>query len=189
MNARQIMKRTATASTVPTIPSSSDHTDGTWLATDIYKGEMFYNEANDSMWTRGTNGIVHLGGRAKLTIPTAQVLTLNSIPVAFGLTVPSGYYVDPISVQVGINYGSAAYATNTTIAIKTSGATALHGTANILGATLSRIAALPVGSTAATAGQTMFIDGADLEVYVLVGNPTAGNSGITIYLTYVLIKI
>lgn len=126
---------------------------------------------------------------ASLTITSAEMLALFTTPKAFGLTVPSGYYVDPISVQVGINYGSAAYATNTTIAIRTSGATAVHGTANILGATLSRIAALPVGSTAATAGQTMFLDGTDLEVYAVAGNPTAGDSDVTVYLTYRLVEI
>lgn len=187
MNARQIMKRTATASTVPTIPSSSDHTDGTWLATDIYKGEMFYNEANDSMWTRGTNGIVHLGGRAKLTIPTAQVLTLNSIPVAFGLTVPSGYYVQPTSIAASLDYNSIAYATNTRVAIRFIGAASGLSVFNNAFLSSASDAFFSVGHSSPTG--TNVIVGTDIEAYVETGNPTAGNSDITIYLTYVLIKI
>lgn len=187
MNARQIMKRTATASTVPTIPSSSDHTDGTWLATDIYKGEMFYNEANDSMWTRGTNGIVHLGGRAKLTIPTAQVLTLNSIPVAFGLTVPSGYYVQPTSIAASLDYNSIAYATNTRVAIRFIGAASGLSVFNNAFLSSASDAFFSVGHSSPTG--TNVIVNTDIEAYVETGNPTAGNSDITIYLTYVLIKI
>jgi hypothetical protein len=187
MNARQIMKRTATASTIPTIPSSSDHTDGTWLATDIYKGEMFYNEANDSMWTRGTNGIVHLGGRAKLTIPTAQVLTLNSIPVAFGLTVPSGYYVQPTSIAASLDYNSIAYATNTRVAIRFIGAASGLSVFNNAFLSSASDAFFSVGHSSPTG--TNVIVNTDIEAYVETGNPTAGNSDITIYLTYVLIKI
>jgi hypothetical protein len=187
MNARQIMKRTATASTIPTVPSSSDHTDGTWLATDIYKGEMFYNEANDSLWTRGTNGIVHLGGRAKLVIPTAQVLTLNSVPVAFGLTVPSGYYVQPISVAASLDYNSIAYATNTRVGIRFIGAA--NGLSVFGNAFLSSAsdAFFSIGHSSPTG--TNVIVNTDIEAYVETGNPTAGNSDITIYLTYTLIEI
>ena len=31
---------------VPTVPSSSDHRDGTWLATDIYIGEFYQNTSS-----------------------------------------------------------------------------------------------------------------------------------------------
>jgi hypothetical protein len=189
MNARQIMKRTATASTIPTIPSSSDHTDGTWLATDIYKGEMFYNEANDSLWTRGTNGIVHLGGRAKLVIPSAQVLTLNSVPVAFGLTVPSGYYTQVLGASASIVYNSAAYATNTQLQLTNGGAAAL-GTigSNFLASTVSKTTT-SYSPENPTAGQTQVLSATDVFVIVRTGDPTAGDSDITVYLTYVLIKI
>ena len=36
------IKRSTITATVPTVPSSNDHTDGTWIATDIYKGELFF---------------------------------------------------------------------------------------------------------------------------------------------------
>ena len=187
MNARQIMKRTATASTIPTIPSSSDHTDGTWLATDIYKGEMFYNEANDSLWTRGTNGIVHLGGRAKLVIPTAQVLTLNSVPVAFGLTVPTGYAIQGITASLKLDFNSVAYATNTQVKLLINGAAQYQFIFNsaVLASAANTFNSVGMG---ALSGNNL-ISATDMTVTVNAGNPTAGNSDITIYLTYVLIKI
>lgn len=45
------------AGTVPTIPSTDDHTDGSWLPTDIYKGEFFFNEADSKLFVRGDDGI------------------------------------------------------------------------------------------------------------------------------------
>jgi hypothetical protein len=46
----------------PTIPLSDDHTDGTWLPTDLYIGEIFMNSNDDKVWVRTDNGIIPLGG-------------------------------------------------------------------------------------------------------------------------------
>jgi hypothetical protein len=42
---------------IATIPTSSDHTDGTWLSTDIYIGEFYMNTVNGKIYTRTTTGI------------------------------------------------------------------------------------------------------------------------------------
>ena len=42
---------------IATIPASSDHTDGTWLATDLYVGEFYMNTTNGKIYTRTTSGI------------------------------------------------------------------------------------------------------------------------------------
>ena len=44
----------------PTIPSSSDHTDGTWVATDIYEGELYLDTTNGLNYTRYDSTIVEL---------------------------------------------------------------------------------------------------------------------------------
>lgn len=44
-----------------TIPVSNDHTDETWLATDLYIGELGMNLADDKMYFRSNNGIIQLG--------------------------------------------------------------------------------------------------------------------------------
>lgn len=51
----------------PTIPLSDDHSDGTWLPTDIYIGEFFMNSSDDKLWIRTDNGIVPLGGTSGST--------------------------------------------------------------------------------------------------------------------------
>lgn len=59
---RLIVKQSDTASEVATIPTTNDHTDGTWLSTDIYKGELFINTVDDVIQTRTDNGIISVGG-------------------------------------------------------------------------------------------------------------------------------
>ena len=44
----------------PTIPSSSDHTDGTWVATDIYEGELYLDTVTGLNYTRYGSTIVEL---------------------------------------------------------------------------------------------------------------------------------
>lgn len=58
---RMVCKMSTTAGERPTIPVSDDHTDGSWLATDIYIGESFWNSADGIMYNRGDNGIVIIG--------------------------------------------------------------------------------------------------------------------------------
>lgn len=56
-NSRILIKRSTTSGEVPTVPVSNDHTDGSWLDTDIYKGEIFINLADSKVWTRTDAGI------------------------------------------------------------------------------------------------------------------------------------
>jgi hypothetical protein len=42
---------------IATIPSSSDHRDGTWLSTDLYIGEFYMNTTNGKIYTRTSSGI------------------------------------------------------------------------------------------------------------------------------------
>jgi hypothetical protein len=71
---RLIIKRSTTTGEVPTIPASSE-LDETWLSTDIYKGEIFINLADDRIFYRSENGIVELSA-----LPTAEVSTTDATP-------------------------------------------------------------------------------------------------------------
>jgi hypothetical protein len=42
---------------VPTIPTSADHRDGSWLATDLYVGEFYMDTVTGSIYTRTLSGI------------------------------------------------------------------------------------------------------------------------------------
>jgi hypothetical protein len=126
----------------------------------------------------GTGGIQY----AKLTIPTAQVLTLFTTPRAFGLTVPTGYYVQLVSAQMKATYNSVPYATNIDLEVGFSGVKPIF-TDNVLGFSSSTFVNLDYESSGLVSAAS------DVIVSVNAGNPTAGNSDITIYISYLLIEI
>lgn len=183
------LKRSTIAATVPTVPSSNDHTDGTWIATDIYKGELFYNQADGVLWTRGDSGIECIQGTAKLTIASADVLTLNTTPITIVAAQGAGTVIEVLSAFVSIDFNTTAYATNVGLQVITSGADEPQFTSlTALNASVTSHRKLGVDSTFA-ATDTQIIENAALQVKVPTGNPTAGNSGITVYVTYRIITL
>jgi hypothetical protein len=61
---RVINKRSEQTGVVPTIGPSNDHTDGTWLDTDIYPGEFYINMQDQIVWfgwvTGSTSGVTQI---------------------------------------------------------------------------------------------------------------------------------
>lgn len=57
LDARILLKRSTDVGVVPTIPASSSHTDGSWINTDIYSGEVFLNTHNERMFVRTGDNI------------------------------------------------------------------------------------------------------------------------------------
>ena len=195
-DSRILIKRSTTTGVVPTVPASNDHTDGTWIATDIYKGELFFNQADGVMFTRDDSGIVTVGGKsdsalysASLTIASADVLQLNSTPLTIVSAQGVGTAIEVISASVKMVYNSVAYATNTTLELKMSGAnTNLATLTNSLAATVESHKYLNISGTG-TATATQIIENADLQVSVSIGDPTAGDSDITVYVLYRVITV
>jgi len=178
------IKRSTITATVPTVPSSNDHTDGTWIATDIYKGELFFNQADGVLWSRDDSGVVCLGGSASLTIASADVLTLNSTPITIVGAV-AGYAIEVVSASVKIDFNTTPYATNLNLQLINAGADVEQYLAGTLDATVLQTAVFEQGTP--SAGQTQIIANTDLQVSVRSGNPTAGDSDITVYVHYRLI--
>ena len=178
------IKRSTITATVPTVPSSNDHTDGTWIATDIYKGELFFNQADGVLWSRDDNGVVCLGGSASLTIASADVLTLNSTPLTIVGAV-SGYAIEVVSASVKVDFNTTPYATNIDLLLTSSSANIEQAKARMHASVASTI--LLQKTTPALATSTQIISNDDLLVKVDSGNPTAGDSDITVYVNYRLI--
>ena len=127
----------------------------------------------------------------KITIPTAQVLTLNTTPVAFGITVPVGYYLRVLGCDGYLDFNTIAYATNGKLLIRTVGTTdpqaGWTGAQFLFGTTNRYSTSSLTSGTSVTSNQ--LISGADLEAYIDIGNPTAGDSDIDLYLTYMLVEL
>lgn len=54
---RQRLKRTIEDGLVPTLGPSNDHTDGTWINSDIYPGEFYWNMDDKKLWLGYDNGV------------------------------------------------------------------------------------------------------------------------------------
>lgn len=71
IGARLIHRLSSVGGVIPTIPTNDDHTTG-WLATDIYKSELFININDDRAWTRTNSGITEFVMTDRIT---------NKVPV------------------------------------------------------------------------------------------------------------
>lgn len=121
----------------------------------------------------------------KVTIPTVQVLTLNSVPVILVSAPASGYAIQLINAVCRIAaYGGIAYTTNTSLQILTDTATVSQGVDNNLLTTTSTT----IRSITSQAGANLIAAKA-LVANVATGNPVAGNSDIIIYVTYRIITL
>ena len=91
----------STSGAVFTVPTSNDHTDETWLATDLYVGEFGVNVTDDKVYVRTSNGIIPVSTGATGSGTGANILVFNSPNINIGTTYsanslsPNGvYYTD-----------------------------------------------------------------------------------------------
>lgn len=124
---------------------------------------------------------------ASLTIASADVLQLNSTPLTIVAAQGAGTAIEVISASVRLTYGSVQYATNTVLLLKTSGASEpqVKWAQSILGASSNMLAK----SIESPNTSSDMIENAGLQVSVSSGNPTAGDSDITVYVTYRVIQL
>lgn len=92
-----------TAGSQFSIPTSNDHSDGTWLATDLYIGEIGINVTDDTIFMRTNNGIIQIatGTSSGSTASSSGVFVYNAPNIEIGSTYSadaftprSGYYTD-----------------------------------------------------------------------------------------------
>jgi hypothetical protein len=91
----------STSGSVFTVPTSNDHTDETWLSTDLYVGELGVNVTDDKVYVRTSNGIVQLSTGSTASSTGAGILVFNSPNIQIAATYsanslsPNGtYYTD-----------------------------------------------------------------------------------------------
>lgn len=79
---RRIVKRSTVAGQIPTIPGSNDHTDETWVVTDIYEGELFLNVPDGKSYTRSGDYVIYLNSPFRpVTEPVIVLGTPNTLTV------------------------------------------------------------------------------------------------------------
>ena len=178
------IKRSTVTATVPTVPSSNDHTDGTWIATDIYKGELFFNQADGVLWSRDDSGVICLGGSASLTIASADVLTLNTTPLTIVPAAGVGTFIELISASVYIDFNTTPYATDKSLYLFQDTATeSMASNSNALGATSTVLSGFIKEEGANS------LENTPVKVKSLTTDPTAGDSDITVFVKYRIILV
>jgi hypothetical protein len=146
---------------VPTVPSSSDHRDGTWLATDIYIGEFYQNTTTGIIYTRTSAGIISLpttsgtgdefvfvGGKVDFPTAVGGVITLaNDVT----------YYITGL---VDLTGDRIVAGQNTTILGASSENCILKSTGlNASTALITSIYSLPMRNITITHGTALDLDG------------------------------
>lgn len=167
-------------------PSALDDTYNTIVFTsDGDTNQVVFEDAVAQ--ANSNNGCVCLQ-EATLVIPTADVLQLNSTPLTIVSAQGAGTVIEVISAFVKIDFNSVAYATNTNLHIGTSTANTTILESNSLAATTSTIRMF-VLFEATGAGNTQLVENQSVGVSVETGNPTAGDSDITIRVLYRVITL
>ena len=102
---RMVIKVSDVTTEVATIPTTNDHTDGSWLATDIYVGELFLNITDDVLQTRTDAGIITLnsgggGGSSAWGSITGTLSNQTDLQNALNLKVNNSDYTPAHSLLV-----------------------------------------------------------------------------------------
>jgi hypothetical protein len=168
--------RVGASKNVTLIGSNNVVADGLENVTAIGVNNQNITESNTVI--NGSGGVQV----ATLELTSAQILALNTTPVSFGITVPVGYYAQLLSAQMKSTYGGTPYATNLTLEIGFPSVKAIFSE-NVLGFNANVFFNMDFDSS----GQQ--VSATDVVVSVNAGNPTAGNSTVKLYLTYILVQI
>lgn len=188
---RLILKQTATTGEKGTIPASDDHTDGTWLSTDLYVGEGLVNTTDNILYIRTVGGIteVELGGADSeiftvvKIITSANILTLASSP-AILIAADSTRAVEIISASGYMDFNTTAYATAKQLDIYTDTATISQMTeTELLKSTVARGLRFTQSVIAVATTDTCLINNKDIILKSDVDG-SDGDSDLTVFLTY-----
>jgi hypothetical protein len=109
-------------------------------------------------------------------IAAAAMLNGGTTPIPVSIARQAGETISPIFPIVGsLVFNSAAFATNTVIGLRYVGADEPIATCDLLGRTASGTVNFEPVTTVA-AGDSQYLLDTDLEIYVIGGDPTAGDS-------------
>jgi len=106
---RIIMKYSTIAGATPTIPESDDHTDGTWLPTDLYIGEFFVNTQDNLVWIRTEAGITPVGSTAGTASFIGDYVHISGGTYSGQIYAPTVSTTDLVSVSIDTTQITADY--------------------------------------------------------------------------------
>lgn len=160
----------------------------------IYSNNLYkFNQAHTAgAWNATHADLAHFTGAtqfsASLTIASADVLNLNSVPQTL-VTCPNGRQIIVTGASLKCGNGNTAYATDLDVIVTTNTATQ-HQVKfeNILANFTTAAHVIGALNTAAyIGGDTQILANQDLIVTTPTSDPTLGNYAITVYVTFRLV--
>lgn len=123
----------------------------------------------------------------KKALTTAEVLALNGTPIELIAAPIAGLANIVIDAQYFLDFNSIAYASNINLQIEAVGSNQVMYESNTLSSVNDFFSAM--NRVPGAANEDQIVDGAAIQAIVETGNPTAGNSPIIIYLSYITIQV
>ena len=109
---RRIIMKVGTG--IATVPTSSDHRNGDWIATDIYDGEFYLNIANGKIYTSNAGVIQEVGAIDNIATDDQTITDLrrdlilagSTAAYTFGVTALSGASMFKVRGDGTINFAN-----------------------------------------------------------------------------------
>lgn len=121
------------------------------------------------------------------TFSSANILNLNGTPRVMVSAAGAGKLIVPIAAYVRLTYNSAPYATNTSLVLKYAGTTnQIMNNDYVLLSTATNLSSFAAPNSSLEDNTAV---NADLELTVLGGNPTAGNSVMDVEVQYIIVNV
>lgn len=125
--------------------------------------------------------------KIKVSLSSAQILALNSVPITIVPAQGANTMIVPVRVVINKHYNSVTYTTNINLVLG-AGTVFASTFSNALGFTADEIAGYTITANASASPPSGSIN-VDLKISASVGNPAAGNSTIDIHLLYTVINL
>lgn len=140
------------------------------------------------------NGVLVGGGGAAVVqtayvdLSSAQILALNSTPVAMVAAPGANKALVPIYVCGSLAFGTTQYATNVTLAVGNPTVGSLVSFSNSFLPASSSVLTFKVASNLNALALVNIVN-QPLNVFVQTGDPTAGDSTLRVFVTYQLVSL
>ena len=164
----------------PAATSPTDYTDATNFLIETPNGDIKLASLE------GLSTFFCSAQCTSLSIASADVLQLNSTPLTIVSAPGAGYAIEVISASAKLTYGTVQYATNTVLQLVTTGGN--DAQVDWISTFLST-SGNAIGRAVNIYDKSNLIENAALTVTVETGDPTAGDSDITVYVYYRIIAI
>jgi len=152
---------------IPTIPASSDHTDGTWLTTDIYNGEFYLNLTDGYVYTN-SNGVI-----VNISSPSTTGASKLQHEVKYAESINKGQAVY-VSGSNGTNMlVSKASNTMESTSSKTMGLVDLTGATNTVSYLITEGLLSGLNTSTATIGDAVWLGTSGNLLYGIANKPVA----------------